>query len=745
MRGTQWLEGLLSEEGLDSQIAYSCELPARPARFGKIHAELHPRLENHLKEMGFDRLFSHQAQAVDAALNGEDVAVVTGTNSGKTLCYNIPAMQMMLSEPVARALYIYPTKALAHDQLQKLHEVAPGPDIRCGTYDGDTSPYQRSSIRKVANIVLTNPDMLHVGILPSHQSWAKFFRALRLIVIDEMHTYRGVFGSHVGGVLRRLLRLCEAYRARPQIIACSATIGNPSELFEQLTGRKATIVDDDGSPQGKKTFVFWNPPLQEDETRLGHNIVTASILTGLAECGVRTLAFCDARISTEMVLRYARRSAKAGGKLDPSKLEAYRAGYTVNERREIEKALFNGDLLGLAATNAMELGVDVGGLDAVILNGYPGTIASFWQQAGRAGRGTKDSLAIYVAHDDPLEQFLLREPHRLLESKGESVAVNPLNPTILSAQLVCAASELPLSPIELDAWGNGALAVAEELESTGVLVLRNGCFFYPAHEAPAPNVNIRGSGGESVRLLLGGEELGSMEYWRALEYAHEGAVYLHRDAVYQVKKLDLDSCIAHLEASDANYFTYPILEGAVQTVVDIQSTKMGPGTVSFGGVVVTSHVTGAQMKSMDGGRYLGDFEVDLPAITYNTTSLRVELPMLPNPEDASGLHGLEHALLAVAPLIAGCDRRDFGSAWYLVSPDTLGPTIFIYDKVPGGVGLAEKLFKDRGALMNAAYQLVKGCKCHDGCPGCLLSSRCEVRNECLDKAKTIAILESFCG
>ncbi len=744
MRGSNWLEGLLTEEGLDSQIAYSCEFPARPARYAKIGSNIHPRLDSHLKEIGFDRFYTHQAQAIDAALRGEDVVIVTGTNSGKTLCYNVPAMQMMLSEPVARALYLYPTKALAHDQLEKLQEIAPGQDVRSGTYDGDTSPSQKQSIRKLAHIILTNPDMLHIGIMPGHQAWAKFFKSLRLIVIDEMHTYRGVFGSHVGGVLRRLLRLCEWYRSKPQIIACSATIGNPSELFTRLTGRNATVIDDDGSPQGRKTFVFWNPPLQEDQTRLGHNLVTASILTGLAECGVRTMAFCDARISTEMVLRYARKTAKSSGNLDPNKLEAYRAGYTVKERRQIEKALFKGDLLGLAATNAMELGVDVGGLDAVIMNGYPGTAASFWQQAGRAGRGTKDSLAVYVAHDDPLEQFLLREPHRLLESKGESVAVNPFNPIILTDQLICAANERPLSPTELDAMGNGALGVAEDLESTGILEFRNGYFFYPSHDAPAPKVNIRGSGGDSVKLMLNGEELGSMEYWRALEYAHDGAVYLHRDTVYQVKKLDLEARTAQLEQSDANYFTYPTMEGAVQKAIDLQSHPMGPGNMVFGSVVVTSHVTGAQMKAMDGGHLLGEFELDLPAITYNTTSLRLELPFFEHPDDGAGLHGLEHALLAVAPLIAGCDRRDFGSGWYVVCPDTLGPAIYIYDKVPGGVGLSEKLFQDRGALVSAALQLIKGCKCIDGCPGCLMSARCDSRNEFLNKPKTVDFLESLC-
>jgi len=737
------IDQILADELFADQIAHVEKLPVRPARFGKLQTALHPRLKERLGVLGLDRFYTHQATAVDAVLEGRDVVVVTGTNSGKTLCYNVPAMQTMLAEPACRALYIFPTKALAHDQLGKLEEIAPGPDVRCATYDGDTPQNRRASIRKAAHIVLTNPDMLHIGILPGHQSWSRFLKSLRLIVVDEMHVYRGVFGSHVGGILRRLLRLCDWYRSHPRIIACSATIGNPSTVFERLTGRTASVVDDDGSPHGRRTFVFWNPPLQDDQTRLSANLVTANLLGGLAECGVRTLAFCRARISAELVLRYARRHVAAGKIVDPDKIEGYRAGYTPKERRQIEQALFNGELLGLAATSAMELGVDVGGLDAVVLNGYPGTSASFWQQAGRAGRGTRDGLAVFVAHDDPLEQFLVREPHRLMESKGESVALNPLNPQILADQLRCAAYERPLAPGELSELGEPALEIAQEMDRSGVLQFQAGYFFYPSHEAPAPSVNIRGSGSEEVRLMVGDTELGTMERWRALQNAHKGAVYLHRDSTYLVEELDLEAGIARLVRKEVPYYTDPILQSVIETAVDVREQRWGKGRAVFGGLTVTNLVLGARMKSVEGGTVVGQIDLDMPPITFATVGLRLELPPFTNERQAAGLHGAEHALTAVAPLIVGCDRGDLGSAWYPVFPETLEPALFLYDATPGGVGFSEELFQQRRAWASAALQLEKSCPCLEGCPGCLLSARCESGNELLDKVGAIALLEEL--
>ncbi|AIE85344.1 DEAD/DEAH box helicase-like protein [Fimbriimonas ginsengisoli Gsoil 348] len=735
---------MFGDPRISAQIAHMEEHAPRSAVYGEIRRAMHPLIQDKLKELELSRLFSHQAKAYDAAMEGRDVVVVTGTNSGKTMCYNLPALQMCLSEPAVRCLYLFPTKALAQDQLGKLEALIPGPQVRVGTYDGDTPQNQRSSIRKLSHIVLTNPDMLHVGIMPGHDYWAKFFKSLRLIVLDEMHVYRGVFGSNVGNVLRRLLRLCEWHKSRPQIIACSATIGNPTDLFDKLTGRKATLIDEDGSPSGKRTFVFWNPPELGEGRRLSANVATSEILASLTENGLRTLAFSRARVSAELVLRYTRKRVQEGGHVAPGSIESYRAGYTAKERRQIEQSLFRGDLLGLSATNAMELGVDVGGLDAVVMNGYPGTASSFWQQAGRAGRGARDGLAVFVAHDDPLEQFLVREPQTLLGARNESVGANPGNPQILSQHLLCAAHERPIAPSELTRFGTEALNVAEGLDRSGELEFRAGLFFYPSFEPPALRVNIRGAGGEQVRLIVDGQELGTMERSRAMTSAHEGAIYMHRGATFLVTSLDLENERAEVVPFEADYYTQTIVQSVLDPRVEVRSAQLPHANASLAGVTVTDMVVGFRKKSLDGDTVLGVEALDLPPMTYDTVCVRIDLPPLDENLDMSeqlgGIHGLEHALMAVAPLLAGCDRGDLGSAWYSMFPDTMRPAVFVFDKTPGGVGLCERLFESVTAWLRAAHQLLASCKCDAGCPGCLYSPRCEVSNEALSKPGSLALL-----
>ncbi len=727
------------------------EIAPRKAIFGAPARPIHPEVAAKLADLGLDRLFCHQAQAYDAAMAGEDVVVVTGTNSGKTLCYNLPALEMCLAEPAVRCLYLFPTKALAQDQRRKLEELTPGPQVRIATYDGDTPKSQRSAIRKLSHIVLTNPDMLHVGILPGQEHWARFFRSLRLIVLDELHVYRGVFGSNVGNIVRRLLRLCAWHNCRPQIIACSATIGNPVQLFERLTGRGATLIDQDGSPSGKRTFIFWNPPLLEPEAepggtarRLSANVASSEILASLVECGQRTLVFSRARISAELVLRYARRRVKEGDRAAASSIESYRAGYTAKERREIESSLFEGRLLGLSSTNAMELGVDVGGLDAVVMNGYPGTASSFWQQAGRAGRGSRDGLAVLVAHDDPLEQFLIRRPDAVLGAFSETVGANPENPQILSQHLMCAAHERPISPTELGRFGGRALEIAESLDRSGELAFRAGLFFYPSFEPPALRVNIRGTGGEQVRLRVDGEEIGSMERWRAMTSAHEGAVYLHRGATFLVTALDLDQGEATLVPYDADYYTQAITQSVLDPRFSIESGAVEEITVTLAAMSVTDCVLGYRKKSLDGDTVLSTEALELPSQTFDTLCVRFDLPMMDEEGDLAtqlgGVHGFEHALTAVAPLIAGCDRADLGSAWYAMFPDTMRPAVFVFDRAPGGVGLCERLFESREEWLRAAHDLVASCNCEEGCPACLYSARCEVSNEALSKAGALALV-----
>jgi DEAD/DEAH box helicase domain-containing protein len=736
---------LRSNPSLANQITEVITLREVPAKLMQPTAPMHTRLRETLSQLGIKELYDHQALAYDMVSAGEDIAVVTGTNSGKTLCYNLPVLQRCLTEPMARALYLYPTKALAQDQLSKFLELAPGGEIRAAVYDGDTPKSQRPAIRKLSHVVLSNPDMLHIGILPSHENWGKFLKSLRIIVIDEMHVYRGVFGSHVAGVVRRLLRLCEWRGSRPQIVACSATIGNPGDVFRRLTGRTCKLITEDGSPKGRRTFVFWNPPRLEDETRQSTNIVSSEIVATLCESGLRSMAFCRARVTAELLLRYTRERLTRAGNVQAEKVESYRAGYTPKERRKIEKSLFKGETLAVATTSAMELGVDIGGLDAVVMNGYPGSISSFWQQAGRAGRGTRDGLAIMVAHDDPLEQFLVSEPHRVLEGSNETVALNPDNSQILAQQIRCAAFERPIYPSELERFGPNALAVAEGLDRAGELPFQAGVFVYPDYESPASKVSIRGTGGSHVTLIADGEELGTMERWRAMQSAHEGAVYLHRGASYLVESLDLAKGVAQVIKRGVPFYTQAVVQSTLDPQLDIELRTWGRHDARLAALKVTDLVIGYKQIALEGLSMLAIHPLEMPPVSYETIGIRLDLPEVEedDPAGIASIHALEHTLMAVAPLMAGCDRSDLGSAWYSMFPGSLKPALFIFDRTPGGVGLVEALFGQLGMWANAALQVLAHCPCIEGCPSCLLSSRCEANNELLSKKGAACLLQNL--
>lgn len=707
---------------------------------------MHPRLVQQIAELGIVDLFAHQALAYDAARAGRDLAVVTGTSSGKTLCYNLPVLQACLEEPSARALYLFPTKALAHDQLGKLEAMGGALGVRCAAYDGDTPQSARAAIRKSAHLVLTNPDMLHVGILPQHENWGRFLRSVRYVVLDEMHAYRGVFGSHVAHVLRRLFRLCAWYGSQPQVIACSATIANPEDLFLRLTGRDAVLIDQDGSPSGGRAVLFLAQPDPCDEPARGPNSESAALLVRLAREGYRALAFCRARVTTELVLRTARSMLRKAD-LPEEWIESYRGGYTASERRKIEADLFAGRIRGLATTNAMELGVDVGTLDAVVLNGLPSSVSSFWQQVGRAGRGTRPGLALALAHDDPMEQLMVRDPDLLLGSPIESVTVSPSNPHILAQQLRCAAYERPLSPSELSFFGAQSEPAAGALVETGELHFQGDRYYYPSHEPPAPGVNIRGSSSEQVELWVGTDRLGLMERWRAFGAAHVGAVYLHRGQSYVVQELNVDAGRAVLEPQSVEYYTLPVIQSILEPQALIAEKPWGRHKLSLSGLKVTSAVVGFRRVSLDGDRVLDAEELDLPPISYDTIGTQWHVDAEPyaddDPTGAPGLHGAEHALMAVAPLLAGCDRQDVGSAWYPLFPTTLRPAMFAFDAVAGGVGLTEKLFERADQWAMHALNLLIGCVCEDGCPLCLLSARCECANQALSKPAAIGLLSSL--
>jgi DEAD/DEAH box helicase domain-containing protein len=715
------------------QVQFVEEIPSRKALF---HDE-YPALPEALKAVLPEKLYWHQAEAIRAAQAHQDVLVVTGTNSGKSLCFQVPALQACMEEPMARALFLFPTKALAQDQAQRMTGIATQLGLRVGTYDGDTPKSHRSAIRNLSHIVMSNPDMLHTGILPAHSHWTKFLKALRVIAIDELHSYRGVFGSHVALVVRRLLRLCAMYHNYPQVIACSATIGNPEELFERLVGRKPVTVNLDGSPSGRRTVVFLNPPLLPNNERLSTNVATSEALATLIENEQTTLAFSRSRITTELVLRYTKQRL-------PDNLthlvESYRSGYTPKERRQIEQAILKGKIRGLSSTNALELGVDIGNLDAVIINTYPGSVSSFWQQAGRAGRGTKDAVTVYIAGDNPLEQYLLEHPQRILDGKSESVTIQPSNPVILSSQLLCAAYERPIAPSELEFFGEKGLEVAETLDRSGELKFQSGLFYYPGFEPPSLKVNIRGASRDQFSLLVAGQEIGLMEYGRALSQAHPGAIYLHRGEPFEVEELDLVQRNAHLSRFQGNYYT----QAKVQSLLESGNPYRQGGPFSVSGCRVTTTVIGYSKKSFDGDTVLDVLDLELPPTTFDTVCLRIDLPQLdlerPPDVQIAGVHGLEHALLGLAPLFGGCDRQDIGSSWFAFFLETQCPVVFLYDQVPGGVGISDAIFANADMLVQAALQRITLCKCVNGCPGCLYLSGCEFGNESLDKSETIRLL-----
>lgn len=691
-------------------------LEPQPARYGEPSSPLHAKLEEKLSQSGIERLFLHQSKSIDAARQGKDVMIVTGTGSGKTLCYNLPVLDTCLREPSAKAIYLFPTKALAQDQAGKLKSLLPE-GILAGVYDGDTSSASRSAIRRNANIVLTNPDMLHVGILPHQENWYKFFKNLRYVVVDEAHTYRGVFGSHMAGVLRRLLRLCAWQNNRPQVIACSATVANPLEHFVNLTGRQGTLIDDDAGPKSQRTIVLVAPP--EGADGFSTNPDTANLLAEFSMHGLRTLAFCRSRETTELVLRQAREALeKHQG--DPEWVDSYRGGYTPKERREIEHALFTGRLRGLATTNAMELGVDVGGLDAVVLNSYPGTVSSFWQQTGRAGRGARNGFALMLAGDEPLEQYLVREPELLLDKPVEGCTTNLANPHILEAQLRCAAHERPIDEEELETFlPSHAKEAANRMVESGAAVWQAGRLFYPSYESPAGKVNIRGIGQDTVLLMAQGQPVGEMEYWRALTHAYVGATYMHRGRTFVVESLDLVRKLATMSEYEPPYYTVAEQQTIVESTVSLETNT----PLTLCGVRVTSVVTGYTKIARRGGNRIGDEPLDLPPYIFDSVGVRIDLPEL-TIEEAGTCHAVEHALYVAAPLIAGCDQRDLSRCWYSMSPETMSAALYVYDQVPGGIGLAERWFRERELWFNQALSLLESCPCDDGCPACLWLSTC---------------------
>lgn len=743
------------------QIVHVEEIPARKAMYAELDCPLPERLTQALTRLKVDKLYRHQAEAVDQVRSGQHIIVTTPTASGKSLCYNAPVLESLLLEPNARALYLFPTKALAQDQKGKLESLDLHPDVTVATYDGDTPKDERSWIKQHARLVITNPDMLHVGIMPYHNGWGRLFRNLRYVVIDEAHIYRGVFGAHVANILRRLRRIAAYYGARPQFIACSATIANAEELFGRLTGLRSEVVSGDGAPTGKKRFVFWNPPVIDPKSgsRRSSNAEATTLFTTLVSGGIRTIAFTRARKQAELLLNYARRSFESTSHPELSeKVISYRAGYTPQQRRDIEKRLFQGELTGVTATNALELGVDIGDLDACVITGYPGTVASTWQQAGRAGRRQGESLALLVAADNPLDQFLMRRPEYFFGRSHEHASLDPLNKHILGGHLLCAAYELPLSEADYRLFGGAeeerARWVAHRLCEEGVLAAKGDQLTYSGSAYPASLMNIRSASANQYTIIEEnrGTVLGTVEEARAFDTIHPGAVYLHMGESYLVEKLDTTNFRAFVRPATANYYTEPRVDTRIEIKETYASKEFGETVAYFGTVIVTTQVVGFKQKQLFTDESLGQFELDLPEQEFETEAVwyPVPYPVVRDLEEqkldlAGGVHAGEHASIGLLPLFALCDRNDIGGVSTAYHAQVGGPAIFVHDAHPGGVGIAETGFRLINEWLGATRTLLTDCPCETGCPSCIQSPKCGNNNEPLDKEAARRILDYILG
>jgi DEAD/DEAH box helicase domain-containing protein len=735
----------------DERVVHRDSYGARSARLVSVPDDLDPRVHAALERAGIERLYEHQEAALRAAFAGPTI-VTTGTASGKSLCFQLPTLEVLCSDPSARALYLYPTKALAQDQARALHGFGMGAAIRPAIYDGDTPREERPAIRKRSNLVLTNPDMLHLGILPNHAAWGDLFANLAFVVIDEAHVYRGVFGSHVANVLRRLRRIAAGYGTEPRFLLASATIANPLELAERLTGlEQMTLIDVDGAPAAERTVAMWNPPLVDEQLGARASVLAeaAELVERLVLEGARTICFMKSRRGVELILRLVVDRLKSSDRPELAELVVpYRAGYTPQQRRELERRLTAGELLAVVATDALELGIDIGSLDAAICVTFPGTVSSLRQMWGRAGR-RGHGLAVFLAGEDALDQFFCRHPDEFLGRPVEAAILDHESPQIYAEHLLCAAHEAPLSDQDAGILGAGWREYAEELAAAGMLRERvTGFVPKRADDYPAARVALRSATLDSFALIdvQSGELLGQIDAARAYSTVHEGAVYLHLGRSYEVVELDLDGRRALLEPFTGDYFTQAKRE-SFTLVERLHDRRDALGvTLSFGAVAVSETVLGYQRKGLQDHAVIDFTALDLPTVEFSTRALWFELDELvaggPFPPEhlLGALHALEHAQIAVLPLIAMCDRWDIGGLSTNGHPQTGGPTIFIYDGHPGGIGITRRGFDEFERLVDDARRLIGECPCASGCPSCVQSPKCGNLNEPLSKRGALELL-----
>lgn len=727
-------------------------LPAREAKYAPFPQELDARIVQVLKARGIERLYTHQRQALDCALAGRDFVVVTPTASGKTLCYNLPVLNAILKDDAARALYLFPTKALSSDQVSELYSMveALGADIKAFTYDGDTPASARTAIRQAGHVVVTNPDMLHQGILPHHTKWVRLFENLKYVVIDEIHAYRGVFGSNLANVLRRLERICAFYGAHPTFICCSATIHNPKELAENMTARSMTMIDDNGAPAGRRHVIFYNPPVINRQLgiRAGSLPTTRDIAARLVCAGVQSIVFARSRLAVEVLVRYAKDIVR-GPLGNAGRVRGYRGGYLPTLRREIERELRAGNVDLVVSTNALELGIDIGQLDACVMCGYPGTIASTWQQAGRAGRRSNESLMILVASSNPLDQYIIGHPDYFFGQSPERAFINPDNLYILLNHLKCAAYELPFQ--EGEKFGNVEETdeLLHYLADQNILRLVSGRWYWMAEEFPQAGVNLRSASDQNFLIIditnpKKHRVIGEMDRFTVPMLLHKYAIYMHEGRQYQVEELDFDDKKAYIREVDVGYYTDADLTTSLKVLDEFESEPLGLLSRHRGEVLVSSIVTLFKKIRFDTHENLGWGPVTLPELEMQTTACWWTLPA--GMEAKYGKDDMKTAMVAlaylmrhIAPMYLMCASTDISVVYHVKDPFSDQPTVYLYDHIPGGVGLSDRVYEMNMELFVEARRMLAACPCENGCPSC-------VGAESVGGKKTlIAILDELIG
>ena len=733
MNVAQVLDRLTADAEFCSNLTEWRTIEARPARYGGFPEKLHPKLVEAFKRKGVHDLYTHQREAIDAVLNGENVCVVTPTASGKTLCYNIPVLNRLMENPNARALYLFPTKALSQDQVHELKNTIDGLEVKIGTYtfDGDTPASARKAVRSAGHIVVTNPDMLHTGILPHHTIWIRLFENLEFVVIDEIHHYRGVFGSHLANVLRRLKRICAFYRSDPLFICCSATINNPKELAERITEKPVRLVDNNGAPSGERHFLFFNPPVVNAELGIRKSSVkeASRIATQLLSRNIQSIVFARSRLRVEILTTYLKEAVRKLGK-DHNLVKGYRGGYLPTERRAIEKGLREGDIMTVVSTNALELGIDIGSLDVCIMTGYPGNVASTWQQAGRAGRRSGVSLVILISSSSPLDQYIISNPEYFFGQPPESGVVDPNNLIIVTSHLKCAAFELPFKDGESFGLDPASTReILQYLEENRILRHVKDKWHWSADTYPAEDISLRTAAPGNVVILDttdNGRVIGEIDLFAAPVEVYENAVYLHQTAQYTIERLDLDDRKAYARPIEVDYYTDAQIKVDLKVLDTFQHERLAQADKCCGEVSVTWLPTMYKKIKFGSHENVGWGEIHLPESTMHTSAYWIEFPEdagerieLGQKELGESLHALSNTLRQVAPVQVLCDLTDIRAQAMLRAPFSDRPTIYLYESYPGGVGFSDKIYTHHNRLLDAAISLLKQCRCKEGCPSCV--------------------------